>query len=279
MANNLRILYNNLADTATSLTADTTSGSLAASNLLTDRKSEVHRATGKTAQYDIRWAAGQIINMACLAFTNFSSAATMRVRGYTNVADVTPALDTGAQLCCAYQPFGLWDWGTVPLGVNAFSYGGYAYARSYFTAGTFARLLIDIDDSISTLSYVEAARLIVGSYWSPQVNADWGAKITPESNTQHERSEAGDLRTERRPVSRTLALDLSQIVSETDRQRVYDILRGNGMTRPVFCSLYPEDASPALEQSGQIYGKLKGDSGISHPMFGMFASALEILEV
>lgn len=279
MANNIRILYSNAADTSSSLTASTTSGALAASNLLTDRKSAVHRATGKTVQYDARWAAAQNINMVCLAFTNFSSAATMRVRGYTNVGDAVPVLDTGANLCCAYQPFGLWDWGSVPLGVNAFSYGGFAYARSYFTAGTFKQLLIDIDDSISPLSYVEAARLITGMYWSPATNAVWGAKITPESNTEHFRSEAGDLRTERRPVSRSLAVDLSQITTETDRQRVYDILRYNGMTRPIFVSLYPEDASPALEQSGQLYGKLKSDPGISHPMYGMFASSPEIEEV
>ena len=53
-----------------------------------------------------------------------TSTATIRARAYTLAADVSPAVDTGAVLACGYSPLGLWPWGTVPLGVNAFSYGG-----------------------------------------------------------------------------------------------------------------------------------------------------------
>lgn len=278
MSNNVRILYDNIADSATTLTASSTAGTLVAANLLTERKSEVHRASGTSVQYDVRWSTAQIINTVCLAFGNFSSLATMRVRGYATPGG-TLMFDTGANQCCAYAPFGLWDWGGLPLGVNAFSYGGFAYGRSYFTTQSVQQLLIDVADTTNTLGYVEAARLIVGAYWSPQTNASWGAGVTPMSNTQHTRSEAGDLRTERRPVSRSVAVELSQITSESDRAQVYNILRGNGMTKPVFLSLYPEDDSPALEQSCQVWGKLKGDVKLSHPSYGMFSAPLEIEEV
>jgi hypothetical protein len=279
VSNNLRVLYDNLANKVSTLTASTTAGGLIAANMLTDRKSEVHRSTGTSVQYDLRWTTAQLINMLALAFCNLTSSATMRVRGYTNVGDATPAFDTGANLCCPYQAFGLWDWGSLPLGVNAYSYGGAAYGVSYFATANVKQLLIDVADASNSLGYIEVARLVTGVYWSPQTNASWGAGVTPESNTQHERSEAGDLRTERRPMSRSVKVDLSQITSASDRQRMYDILRGNGMTKPVFLSLYPEDADVSLEQSCQIYGKLKGNQTLSHPMFGMFSSGLEIEEV
>jgi hypothetical protein len=59
---------------------------------------------------------------------------------------------------------------------------------------------------------------------------------------------------------------------------VYDLLVGNGMTRPVFVSLFPAHSDPRREQSHQIYGKLL-DSAMSAPSFGVFAAPLEIEEI
>lgn len=279
---NLRILYDNRADEAATLAADTTSGSLAAANLLTDIKNEVHRSTATTVRYTLTFDALEVFNMAALAFCNLTSTATMRARVYTNTADVvdtdTPAGDSGAVLCCAYQPFGLWDWGMMPLGVNAFSYGGFAYGRVYFDAVNGRKLVLDVSDVDNTAGYIEAARLIAGVYWSPEYNASHGASLLPKSNTQHRRTDAGDLRTERRPVSRSVRLDLAMLRSATDRARVYDLLRGNGMTQPVFLSLYPQHSDPSLEQSHQVWGKLH-DSAMANPAHGVFTAPLEIEEI
>lgn len=279
---NLRILYDNRVDDATSLVADSTSGTLAAANLLTDAKTQVHRATAKTVRYTAQFASDEVFNMAALAFANFSSTATMRARVYASTADVvgvaTPQVDSGLVACCAYAPFGLWPWGMLPLGVNAFTYGGYAYGRVYFDAAVGRKLVIDVADAGNSAAYVEAARLIAGAYWEPEIDANHGWRLAPQSNTSHKRTDAGDLRTEIRPRSRRLSLDLNVITSDSDRARVYDIFRGNGMARPVFLSLHPEDEDPALEQSNQIWGKLD-DSAISNPSYGIFAAPLDIQEI
>jgi predicted GNAT family acetyltransferase len=277
---NLRILANNLADAASSLVADTTSGTLVAANLLTDLKGEVHRATATTVRYTLEWAAAKSFNMAALAFTNFSATATMRARVYTNTTDVvgvaTPTGDSGAVLCCAFTRAEMWNWGTP--GANAFAYGGFANARVYFAAASGRKLVIDVDDTGNAAGYVEAARVIAGSYWSPETNAVWGPSLSPKSGTQHKRTDAGDLRTERRPVFRTLRLDLGEITLAADRTTVYDILRGNGMSRPVFLSLFPENADAALEQAYQIWGRLD-DTSMTNPSFGRFAAPLTVEEV
>lgn len=275
---NLRILHDNAANRVSSLSASTTSGSLAAANLLTDRKAEVHRATATSVTYTATWASPELMSMVALAFTNYTSTATIRVRAYTLAADASPAVDTGAVLACGYSPLGLWPWGTVPLGVNAFSYGGGTYGRAYFTAGAYEKLVIDIVDVDQPLSYVEAARLIVGAYWAPEYNPGYGATARVNDTTANSRSQSGDLRSDVGTVSRSLPVDLERIVP-TDRARLWNILRGSAKSGPVFISLFPEDDDPELEQAHQLYGKLASDLAISHPMFGNFSAPLEVEEI
>lgn len=271
---NLRIISDNLADAAT-LTASTTSGSLAASNLLTDYKNEVHRATGTSVTYTLTWASAQTISAVVLAHANYTSSATMRVRVYTNTGDASPALDTGARACCASSRAGLWPMSSS--GANSYAYGWGAYARSYFAATVGRKVVVDIADSTNAAGYVEASRLIAGAYWSPAFNASYGVKVSTKSNTKHTRTDAGDLRTEIRPLSREIAFDLA-LMRATDRGTLFAILRSVGMVRPVFLSVYPEHSDASLEAAHSIWGKLD-DTTISNQGFGLFSAPLKIEEV
>jgi hypothetical protein len=279
---NIRILYNNVADDCSSIAADSTSGTLVAANLLTDIKTEVHRSTSTTVRYTLEWASLQTLNMVALPFCNLTSTATIRARLYTNTSDVvgsaTPAVDSGAVLACAYATLGTWAWGAAPLGVNAFSYGGATYGRVYFTAAQGRKLVVDVVDVDNTAGYIDAARMVTGYYWTPEKNPAYGASVAPNSNTQGRRTDAGDLRTERRPQHRALKIELHYIGNEEDRATVYDLLVGNGMTRPVFVSLFPENADPRREQAHQVYGKLV-DSEMSAPSYGVFAAPLQVEEI
>ena len=272
-----RILYDNKADTAT-LTASSEAGSLVVANLLTDIKSEVWRSDTDTGAITAVWTDPIYANMAALPFCNLKSTATIRARGYTNAGDASPAVDTGAVLACAYEPLGNW-WGTRPLGVNAFSYGGGAYARVYFTGTTIRKLVIDIDDTGNPAGYIEAARLVTGAYWSPAFNPGYGFELAMGDDSKHERDDGGNLRTSRGASFRTLPIPL-EYMQTADRARLYEIKRGNGMARPVFVSLFPgNNADPQLEQAHQIYGKLVSPGGIALPMFNTYSGALEVQEI
>lgn len=271
---NLRLLYDNVVDRAATLGANTTAGALAVSNLQTDIKTDVHRTTGTSAVYTLTWSASQTFNMAALAFSNLTAAATIQAQVFTNAADGVPALDTGAVVACGYTPY-------VPqggsIGVNQFPYGGFVYGRVYFAATPGKKLVITISDAGNAAGYIEAGRLIAGQYWSPAYNAGYGPQLALPSNTQAKRDGAGNLRAEIRPKSRGLRLNLERIVSAADRDTVYSILRGNGAL-PVFLSLYPDDADAAKEQEHQIWGRLK-DSALSLPSVGLFTAPLEIEEI
>lgn len=274
---NLRIIHHNAADQA-ALTASSQSGSLSVANLSTDIKSEVWRSTGTHATLRAVFPAAALIGAVAFPFCNLSSAATLRVRGYALAADAVPAFDTGALQACAHQPLGAWDWGLEPLGVNAFSYGGGAYGRAWFAPAWVEKLEIDIDDALNPAGYIEASRLVAGTYWSPEINADYGASLTADDASQHYRSEGGDLLTNIGPRSRKLALSLNAM-SPPDRSKLMAILRGNGKSRPVFISLFPESDDPLLEQDHQVYGKLPDAAAVATPQFERYSTSITVEEI
>ena len=67
--------------------------------------------------------------------------------------------------------------------------------------------------------------------------------------------DAGDLPSDRAPMHQELTLHLPAL-SEAERSQMMQILRANGVWKPVFVSLMPR-AGTAAEQDHIIYGKRK----------------------
>lgn len=273
---NLRVVYDNAADRAT-IAASSTAGSLVAANLQTDYKSDVWRSTGLTATLTITFPTAELIGMVALAFCSLSSAATFRVRGYALTADVTPLVDTTGYAAQA-SDFTSFYWGTEPLGVNAYSYGGGAYGVLWLpSVNACQKVVIDITDS-NPLGYIEASRLVCGTYWSPTNNAEAGAEVGVVDTSKHERTDAGDLRTDRGTIHKTLSFELAYLTQQ-DRNSLWNILRGNGMFKPLFISLLPTDADYVGEQVYQIYGKIGRPSRLRYQHTHRFSTTLEIEEL
>ncbi len=275
---NMRVVHDNATDRIATLVASTTAGSLPASNLLTDIKTDVWRSTAQTASLTATWSASELIGCIALPFCNLTSTATIRVRLYTETTDPSPVLDTGVVLACAYAPFGLWEWGTVPLGVNAYSYGGAAYATAWFEVTSAKKVVIDLADTDNENDYVEAGRLVAGTYWSPTTNFEFGASSLPMDSSQHFRSDAGNLKTDVGTKANKVTVSLDKL-SPTDRAMFWRIMRGNGLSRPIFISLYPESDDPSLEQEHQVYGKLSNMSAIAVTQLNVYSAPCEIEEL
>lgn len=279
MPTNLTIIYDNSADLATLSVSSQASASLGAANLLTDIKSEVWRSIGTSGTITATWAVGQIIGGIALPFTNLSSGATLRVRGYTLPTDTIAAFDTGTNLACPPLALGLWNWGSAPLGVNAFTYGGGATACVWLSLPISVRkLVIDIVDTSNVSGYVEVGRLVAGNYWEAAKNADYGAGITAVDTSKHFRNDAGDLMTDIGTRHRRQTLALTKL-SADERASLWNILLGNGMPRPLFMSLYPNSDDPRLEQTHMMWCKLVATPAVGIPSYRNFASSLELEEV
>lgn len=274
---NLKILYNNVADSAT-ISASTTAGSLVASNLLTDIKSDVWRSTGTSATLTLTWTTSQLLSGFILPFCNLTSSSTFRIKLFTNTADVTPVLDTGVISACAAAPLGLWAWGTVPLGVNAYSYGGASYGVGWFTATSCKKITVDIVDSINPSGYIEASRVVTGVAFTPVNDADLNVDWWIEDRSTEARSGGGDLRTDIGTTSKNLKFSLANM-TPADRLSVASILKGNGKYKPLYISLFPQDVDTTKEQQYQIYGKLTGSLSIGHSNWNLFGCPIEITEI
>lgn len=276
MSNHLRIVYNNAADRAM-ISASTTAGSLVASNIQKERKSDVWRSTATTATLTLTYSTAEFIGMIALPFCNLTSASTIRVRTYTNTADTAPVVDTGYVSAAAATPLGLWEWGNVPLGVNAYSYGGATYGRVWFETNPVKKVVIDIDDSTNTVGYIEASRLVAGAYFSPERNAELNATWEITESSKSERNDASDLITDLGSKNKKIGFSLEHM-SPADRNSITNILKGNGMSRPVFVSLYPDDGDPSIEQLYQVYGKLPQQSSVGIAYWNTYNTTLTVEE-
>lgn len=282
---NLRIVHNNATDRAATLVASTTAGSLAASNLQTNLKSEVWRSTSTTSTLTLTWANAETLACVALPLCNLTSAATIRAQCYTNTGDASPVLDTGAALACPTSASYGNDYGVtgannafVRGGANTFAYGGGAYAGVWFNAVAVKKVVITITDTTNPDGYIEASRLVVGTYWTPERNVAYDSpKVTVVDSSKNERSEAGDLITDRGIMFRRLEFDLA-VMTNADRDSMWRILRKNGMSIPVFVSITPESTDVVDEQIFSIYGKLSAASSLQYKFLGQYATALQIEE-
>lgn len=278
---NLRIVYDNAADRASTLVASTTAGALAAANLQMNSKSTVWRSTGTTASLSLTWAGANPEKVACvvLPFSSLSPTATMRVRLYSDTGGSTLLIDSGTHLCCGSAPHGLADPAFLPSGANGYSYGGGVYACAWVAPTESVRkAVIDIVDTDNPLGYIEAARLVVGDYWSPTINASAGVTLTMVDTSAHARTDAGDLLTANGTRHKKLTFDLPAMAA-ADRSQIISIMRVNGMPRPIYCSIFPENGDLDLEQDFQVFGKLMQMPGIGTPIFSRYATALDVEEV
>lgn len=278
---NLRIIYDNAINSSDcTLTAGTTAGTLVASNMTLDKKSKVWRSDSVTTD-DITatWAAAKQLTGVALPFCNLTSTSTIRVRAYTNSTDITPVYDTGTVLAVPYISLGTWAWGSQPMGVNAYSYGFSAYGRVWFNnTYTVKKIIITLTDTNNPSGYLEVNRIVTGSAWQPTYNTSFGLPVSIVDSSTHERAQSGDLITSIGNRFKKLTFDLNWL-TPTDRVRLNQIIRQNGMTKPLFVSLFPNDPDVEKEQTYQIYGKIPQMSQLTHPIHSIYSSQIDIEEI
>lgn len=272
---NLRIIYDNIADKATSLTASTTSGSLVASNMQTDLKSTVHRSTGLSVVYTVTWSTTQSIGGIGLPATNLSGDATVRVQLYSDQACTTQVADSGTIYACFGSDLELWNW-SLPLNANAFVFGGASKTSVWFSNQQVAKgcKITLTDSATNTAGYIDCARLVIGPYWEPQRNIQKGSlNIEIVDTSTRERSDSGDLLATRSNLYDSLKFDLA-FLEEADRQQVMRIARLCGTSRNLFITIF-NSSNDVLAQDSTIYGKII-NFATTQQFYGFFSTPLEI---
>lgn len=300
-SNNLRILYKNLLLSATVTASSAASPATVISNILNDYKSSIWRSAtrasgGGKANLIIDLGQNISVNTLVLGFTNLTSTATIRIRGYLasgaipvlggtvdsptiTTVGATEGLDSGSVLCCPWASLGTWDWGNSVLGENAYT-GRKGYARVYLNSSTACRYYtVEIEDTGISTNYVEVGYAMLGSYWSPKYNTGYGLSVSHTDTSKQERTEAGDLITLFSPGYNSMKFDLKWL-TESDRTQVVNMFRTVGKYRPLFISLFPDNIEDYdKELIYQIIGKLRDTAPVEHPVISIYSTSLDIEEL
>ena len=279
---NLRIIHDNAVDRAV-LTASSQAGALGPANLQQDSKNAVLRAGGTEQTITATWPTQEAIACVALIFTNMTSSAGMRVRGYAQPGDPVPVLDTGNVFPCPAAVHGSFPWGVLPLGWNAYKWGGVnTWARgggadgvAWFPPVRVRQLVIDVWSPQSPDGYLEISRLVAGNYWSPEHNAEYGAQLQLQDGSEDYRTAAGDLKTAMGSTSDKLSINLAHL-TPMDRARLMRILRENGKGKAMLFSLFPENPDPLLEQDHMLYGKASNIDAVATPYYDTYSAPLQI---
>ena len=277
MANNLRVIYNNVADSSSTLTATSTALGYDISNTKKDTKGSVWRSAGTvtSATIDMTWATVHTISAVILPYTNLTTSATIRIRLYSDTAFATQIFDSGVVTAVPSQ---LPSYYTSSANYR-YAFGGGSCARKYITQTANCRAMrIDIADSTNTDTYLEVSRIIAGAYWSPTYNTEFGLSVGIADSSTKSRTQTGNLITDIGTSNKTLSFNLSYM-NKTDRDTLFSIVSTIGTKKSIYVSLFPEDAEPAKEQIYQVYGRLSDIATISNPMYSMYASSINIEEV
>lgn len=272
----MRIAYINKSDTAT-IAASSEAAGLVASNLKTNYKTEIWRSTGTSATLTVVWPAGKQVSVVSLPFCSLSSSATVRIRMYTLASDASPSYDSGVVVALPPIPLTEWPWGSTTLGVNSYAFGSKATMVKWVPVGAYEKIVIDLNDSLNPLGYIEAGRLFISSYYEFEINADLGAQAGTTDNSTQYRNDASDLLTDRSFQFKTLSFSLSSL-KPLDRVQLSNILKVSALSGPVLVSLLPEYSDVQLEQDYQIYGKLTSLSAISITQIDRFSGSVELQE-
>lgn len=274
MTQKLNVIFDNAADRATSIAASTTSGTLVASNMQNDFKGQTHRSTGTSVTYTLTWTAGESVGGLGMPATNLTAAATVRMRLYSDTACTALIADSGTVYACPGLNLGLWNWAN-PINANAFAYGGVSKVGVWLDQMYFAKgCIIDLVDSGNAAGYIDNARLVVGAYWTPTQNANYGLQVAVNDTTKNSRNDAGDNPSDRGVVYDTMTLEL-KYMQEVDRQQLMYLIRNAGSARNMFFSILPGNSSSVAEQDAMIYGKRK-NAPVSFDAFAIFSSKLDM---
>lgn len=267
---NLRIIYENLADSAT-ITADTTSAGFSVLNLKNTQKTSVHRSTGNTVAYTLNWSTPQQLNAFALPATNLVAGATIRVQGYTDQTDASLVFDTGAPLpACKDRSIVIYGKTAQPSYVD-FGFGGATKTSVWLSQiATVSRVLITVTNSFP----IDCARLVVGKYWESSRQASRGIEVGFQDSSEISTTRSGNTYEDRKPIQETLRFDL-EYISDLDRQQVQKIMRSWGSSGLLYVCLFPDNSNSETTQTYSIYGR-NVVSSIQYQFYKLYGTSMDL---
>lgn len=259
MAANFRIISTNDADAATLTGADFLAA-LPVTNLQLQGRSRVARTTDVVGDKVIEgdWDAPRVVGAGVLHGCNFTISATIRWECWDGAGQTgTKVYDSGIIPALDALGWGDFDWGIPAWGDTVFSNGQPAYSVHWFSEIVGAlSFRVTINDEENDAGYIQAKRLLIGPYFEPDVNPDFGLQMHWAEDSTQKRTIAQTVRTDVQGKYRTLTGSLAGLDAE-ERGRFMDVCYAVGLARDCFVSVYPETGG-VDERDHSMLCKFKG---------------------
>jgi len=277
--NCLRMLHNNLVEggnLVNTITGTTEVATMPVSNLLNSRKSAVWRSTTVASMQFISttFNTTQTFNCIALFFTNLTANATISVRVRTLASDPNPTYISPTTPVLSNET----SVSGIASTIHTYSYGAGTMAVVYFPEISGEQINVGILDTGNPDGYIEVGNLVIGKYWSPARNFEKGETWSIVDTGNHYRTDSADLLTEAGVKYRRIAFKLG-LMESSDRDAMLNLLRANGKNRPIFMSLYPEDADKKKELMYTIQGKLEDLGQLDHHLTSYYSLPITIIEI
>ncbi len=271
MPTRLSIIHTNRADSATLSVSPAENASYPVANLKTIARTETLRTSGLTAQ-QIRavWPANVSANAIALCYHDLTAAATWRVRLYSDATFTTSVYDSGT--VTAYDSGGISSFDDI----NSAAFREYKNSVLWLTS-TFTNVrsaTIDLNDSTNPDGFLEAARLFIGQYTELQRNFKWLHPIALVSPTTMQTTLGGDdLGQFNGPMKRKLELDMSAVLTEADRNFLFDLVRVKDKSGDFFLSAWP-NAGGKITRDYAMWARFVDWQGVDRPMINLYGTKI-----
>ncbi len=272
----------NYADTGT-VTVDNAVGTLPITNLQDRQIVKIWRNSQTTAQIDVDFGQGRIVDFAALIKHTISQTGKIRWR-LSNASDFSSTVyDSG--LIDAWPI--VEEFGTLPWGV--FSWGGYLNitVAAQYTISTFAvlsspvqarYLRIDISDADNTDGYIQAGRLIAGPAYKPSINYGNGIEFEFVDDSRVTKSRGGQTFIDEIERFRRIRFDLINLPENEMFQNVFNAIdRLRGVAQDILIIPQPDEPTTWITQN--IYGRITQTSPIVNSALNFYGRQIEVEEL
>lgn len=282
MPTNMIISSTNYSDSGT-VTVDDAVGTLPITNLQDRQIVKIWRNTQTTAQIDVDFGQGRIVDFAALIKHTISQTGKIRWR-LSNASDFSSTVyDSG--LIDAWPI--VEEFGTLPWGV--FSWGGYLNitVAAQYTISTFAvlsspvqarYLRIDISDPDNTDGYIQAGRLIAGPAYKPSINYGNGVEFEFVDDSRITKSRGGQTFVDEIERFRRIRFELINLPENEMFQNVFNAIdRLRGVAQDILIIPQPDEPTTWITQN--IYGRITQTSPIVNSALTFYGRQIEVEEL
>jgi len=269
---NIRIIYNNVADLASSITATSTASGFSTDNLKTNQKTLVHRNTGTTGvTYTITWSSNQIINSIALPATNLVSGATIKIILYD--VNNNKVEETSNLSACTGKSIVLQNGNTTSTYTD-FIFGG-ATKTSVWLTTTYTNIRKMDIILVNGTSTIDCSRIICGKYWESSQQVERGITLGSNDASEVIITRSGNIYIDRRPITESMNFNLNYI-NETSRKELLSIFRTWGLSGFMYICVFPNNSNPEITQAYSIYGRNQSNS-LEYAVNGFYNTSLDII--